>query len=530
MFKRFLNRIIRGHRGALGLGGNALGRTEAAARRGRTPASLISAFAAPVLASALLAGAACALPGQALAVEYKEACVGDKLVYSVEQQVNTYGKDAFVRYSTMTMTDALPEGLGYVSAKIYSEAGKCLASSDGETKTAGTFVYNRASRTLTFTFSSTYLKSGMQLKGEKYRLEVTTTIESIPSSGKYSNIAKTRITAPGIDRTLTSNKTVTKIKEPKIEQGKSVYNKTDVSGKTDGEGNLEAHQGDILHYTLTVDQTVKGAAQPATDLADEIPDGLELDASSVKVTGGSTGTVSVAGSTITVNTGRLVYGDRITVEYDCRLTGLGGRLTNTFGVDVPVDVPYRVLYYRDGESSPIYTDEEATSCTEVYKVNDEATKAATRSNCAGLDGWYLDEACTVKYDPAKNGVTNKDKELKLYARNKVTLAYAPTTASWFLQHPETDYYLDEAMTKRMTSQSQILPATETHWYGDTVKLATGAAIYFEDMGVRELPCSKGAYATAAGTGTLMTKATLKANATVYLAWSGIRYDGIYSGD
>ena len=458
---------------------------------------------------------------------YTEAGVGDKLVYSVTQQVNELGVNSFVRYTSMTMTDTLPSGLTYQSAKLYSEADVCLASSDGKTTTAGTFSYNSSTRLLTFTFSSSYLSSGMAYGGEKYRMEITTQIASIPSTNKFVNTGYTKINST----TLTSNKVTTPILTPALTQGKTVSNSSVKTQVKDSSGALEVHQGDVLHYTLTVDQTVKGAVQPNKALTDVIPSQLQLVSGSLKLSDGDTASVSSSGNTVTVNTGRLVYGDQIKVEYDCKVLSVSGEtMTNTFGTETEVKTPGPVNYFRDGESTAIYTDTTTTSLTNIYQINSAATEAATRSDCAGLDGWYLDPECTVKYDPAVNGQKAGENGFNLYAKNKVELTYAPTTNSYFVLHPERTYYLDSGLTKQMTSYAQVLPVKETHYYGDTVTFAPGAAVYYNDLGTRQIDPSKGAYRYADGSGNLLTSAKLTANATAYLLWGGSSYDGVYSSN
>ncbi len=454
---------------------------------------------------------------------YTEACVGDKLVYSVTQQVNELGVNSFVRYTSMTMTDTLPDGLTYVSAKLYSEKDVCLASSDGSTKTAGTFSYNSSTRLLTFTFSSSYLSSGMAYEGEKYRMEITTTIAEVPDSNKFENTGYTKINSA----TLTSNKVTTPIYEPALVQGKTVTNSSVSTQIKDSTGALEVHQGDVLHYVLTVDQTVEGAVQPSTSLTDEIPSQLELVSGSVKLTDGDTASVASSGNVITVTTGRLVYGDRIKVEYDCKvLTADSQTITNTFGKPTIVKNPGPVTYYADGEKC--YTDKTNTSLTNIYQIDPAAAEKATRDNCAGLDGWYLDPECTVKYDPAVNGQIPGEYGFNLYSRNKVTLNYAVTTNSYFKVHTDRVFYTDSSMTVKLTSDSQVLPASKTYWYGDVVTFESGAAVYYNDLGARRIDPAKGAYRYADGSGQLLTSAKLTANATAYLLWGGSTYDGVYS--
>lgn len=466
------------------------------------------------------------LPG----MEYTEACVGDKLVYSVTQQVNELGVNAFVRYQSMKITDTLPEGLNYVSAKLYSEKNVDLSSK-------GKVTYDQKTRLVTFQFSSSYLKSGMSLKGEKYRLEITTSIASIPSGNKFDNTGHTTIN----DTVLTSNKVTTPIYAPSLVQGKSVYNKS-TSRQTYVDGVLQATPGDVLHYTITVDQSAKGAVQPSTDLVDEIPDELKLDSGSVKLVSGNTASVATDGKSITVNTGRLVYGDQIKVEYDCVLgeSASGKEVRNAFGPVVPIVSPGPINYYRDGESSPVYVDKKS-SYSDVYQINPAATSAATRSDCAGLDGWYLDKECTVKYDPAVNGKPAGKDGFSLYAKNRVTVDWQPTDNSYFVLNPtgaNRAYYLDASERQAITlpaAANKLLPTREWHYYGDTVSFVTtaggsrGASVWYNDMGQRELPAEKGVYGDRSGTGTLVKSAKLVKNTTVYVLWRGLGYDGVYAG-
>lgn len=466
------------------------------------------------------------LPG----MEYTEACVGDKLVYSITQQVNELGVNAFVRYQSMKITDTLPEGLNYVSAKLYSEKNVDLTSK-------GKLTYDQKTRLVTFQFGSSYLKSGMSLKGEKYRLEITTSIASIPSGNKFDNTGYTTIN----DTVLTSNKVTTPIYAPNLVQGKSVYNKS-TSRQTYVDGVLQATPGDVLHYTITVDQSAKGAVQPSTDLVDEIPDELKLDSGSVKLVSGNTASVASDGKSITVNTGRLVYGDQIKVEYDCVLdeSASGKEVRNAFGPGVLIVSPGPINYYRDGESSPVYVDKKA-SYSDVYQINPAATSAATRSDCAGLDGWYLDKECTVKYEPAVNGKPAGKDGFSLYAKNRVTVDWQPTDNSYFVLNPtgaNRAYYLDASERQAITlpaAANKLLPTREWHYYGDTVSFVTtaggsrGASVWYNDMGQRELSAEKGVYGDRSGTGTLVKSAKLVKNTTVYVLWRGLGYDGVYAG-
>ena len=439
------------------------------------------------------------LPG----MEYPEAAVGDKLVYTVTQKVNKLGSDAFVRYRSMYIEDTVPDGLEYVSARLLNDHGVDL------TPSAGKLSYDESARKVRYDFSSEYLSEHMALSGESYTLEITTRISEVVASGEFRNVGHTSINGVVLD----SNEVVTPILEPNVVKTKKV-------------DSAEAYVGKRVHYTLTVSQSVKGAAAPADDYVDDVPAELALDASSVRWSGVEGAEVTVDGQRITVSPGRLQHGKTLTVEYDATVlpSAVGkDELKNVFAdVYVPVEISQPVTYYRDGEK--LYADYE-TSCSENYEVLDSVTAKAARPNCDGLDCWYLDEACTVKYDPAVNG--KKGGGFNLYSRNRVTLDYRATNTSYFLTH-DKDFFLDEALERPMSSSSQILPASELHWYGETVTFASGADVYYDDLGLRRLACSEGAYLYADASGEPVESATLTANSVAYLHWKGGGYDGVYS--
>lgn len=450
------------------------------------------------------------LPG----MEFTEAAVGDKLVYSVTQEVNDLGVNAFVRYEDMAMTDTLPEGLSYVSARMLNENGVDITNS------AGSLSYNESTREVKFTFSSNYLSNSMPLNGESYTLEITTIIDSIPDSGKYENTGFTFIN----DTQLTSNKVTTPIIPPSFT----------IDKKADKD---RYNLNDVITYTVNFTQTEDDAAAREVWLHDTIPDELNLVDGSIQVSGPDGLQYGVDGKKIWISLDRIAAGETISLTFQCSINeGSGGKtITNTaiggaFKVDQVQDstdifVTAPVKYFVDGESTPCYIDENVVAGP-VYQPLEEAVIAGTKPNCSGFEGWYLDPEYTIPYNPSTNGITTGG--FNLYGRNKVTLSYQPTNTSFFITHTNYDYYLNSSLTNSFTNNVQILPEKETHYYGDTITFQPGENLYYEDAGAtRTVSTTEGAYSNAQAQGNVLYNARLTSNATVYLHWVAGDYDGIY---
>lgn len=449
-------------------------------------------------------------------MEYTEAAIGDKIVYSITQEVNTLGVNAFVRYQEMNIHDTLPDGLNYISARLLNEAGVDI------TQSAGSMSYNSDTREVKFTFSSGYLANYMELNGESYTLEITAEIAEIPESQKFDNVGYTTIN----DTTLTSNKVTTPIKPSEL-----VVDKT--SDKT------QYAATDQVTFTINVTQKNTNAAVNDVVITDTIPDGFTYVSNSMKVTNSSglNVTSKFENNTFTINVDRMRVGDQVTLVFTCNIEEevKGADVTNTAqaygkGYEVvedttTVNILAPVHYYVDGSTQPVYVDESGQP-GQIYKVPDAATQAGTKTNCTRFDGWYLDKECTIPYDPNTNGIYGGG--FDLYGRNVVTLNYAPTNNSYFKQHPEKDYYLNESMTTAFTNNSQILPTSKEFYWGTTVTFEKGKSLWFKDMGqAREMVPSDGVFGNPSGTGTPQKTAVLTSDTTAYIEWQGATYDGVY---
>ena len=179
-----------------------------------------------------------------------------------------------------------------------------------------------------------------------------------------------------------------------------------------------------------------------------------------------------------------------------------------------------VSYYVDGESVPVHVDEVPVGA--ACAASSAAAAKATRSDCAGFDGWYVDEAYTQKYI---EGSAVPASGMALYGRNEVTLDYAPTDATQAL-FDRYACYADDALSI-LLSDGAPLPASQTLHYGDRVSVERGASIWFEDRGrVREAVCDSGAYTTSEAVGAPARTIKLTCNTVAYLRWRVPAYDGI----
>lgn len=111
---------------------------------------------------------------------------GDTINYTVTQRIGKFYVDTMTTYSSFSLTDTLPEGVTYKSAKVY----------DGNTDitSKGTLKYDVATRKVTFDMGATWLNNIENYSGQELEMRIATTVDK-PASAKenLSNTAKTYI-------------------------------------------------------------------------------------------------------------------------------------------------------------------------------------------------------------------------------------------------------------------------------------------------------------------------------------------------
>lgn len=89
---------------------------------------------------------------------------GDEIDYTITQKIGKFYVDTMTPYSSLVMTDRLPEGLSYQSAAIYDGSGRDITSQ-------GSLSYDESSRTVRFTMGASWLASIDNYSGTDIVLE-----------------------------------------------------------------------------------------------------------------------------------------------------------------------------------------------------------------------------------------------------------------------------------------------------------------------------------------------------------------------
>lgn len=121
---------------------------------------------------------------------------GDEIDYTITQKIGKFYVDTMTPYSSLVMTDRLPEGLSYQSAAIYDGSGRDITS-------RGNLSYDERSRTVSFTMGASWLASIDNYSGQTLCLKIETRVDPVESPLKtVKNYATTTIDK---DVKLTSN-------------------------------------------------------------------------------------------------------------------------------------------------------------------------------------------------------------------------------------------------------------------------------------------------------------------------------------
>ena len=112
---------------------------------------------------------------------------GDEIDYTITQKIGKFYVDTMTPYSSLVMTDRLPEGLSYQCAAIYDGSGRDITSQ-------GSLSYDESSRTVSFTMGASWLASIDNYSGQTLSMKITTRVDPVETPLKtVKNSAMTTI-------------------------------------------------------------------------------------------------------------------------------------------------------------------------------------------------------------------------------------------------------------------------------------------------------------------------------------------------
>lgn len=242
--------------------------------------------------------------------------LGDQVLYTIdftahEQGVNCRGG---YRYTNLDIIDVLPDEMRYVDG-----SGYLTDKSGTKIESAGRVIYqgdneNPTENTVRFEFYPDYLQT-MKMEGEHYLFSFKAELTEYPKSGKrldgnlyVRNSSYALINQKG---KLPSNNVDTLLVEPVLSVDKTA----------DG---YEYEVDDIITYTVVYKQTAKNAQARETVISDNLPEGIELIADSVRATGlKDLPKPDINENKWSYSFDKFNYGDTVTVTYQARACSHG---------------------------------------------------------------------------------------------------------------------------------------------------------------------------------------------------------------
>lgn len=199
-----------------------------------------------------------------------EVCsLGDPISYTVRQQVNNAGIDAWpgYRYGSMEFSDTLPIGLTYTegSFRVYDTNGEAVDSGTLEVSGDAT-----TGMVLHWTADEDWLASGLAMNGGELAFTFDTTATIAPPSGEYVNSAHTLIN----DADLITNEIVI---VPPDKKGTIQLKKSSALPSIDADNPCYSLEGASYGVYTTPDCTDANLICILTTHADGSSDAMELE-------------------------------------------------------------------------------------------------------------------------------------------------------------------------------------------------------------------------------------------------------------
>ncbi|MFC6176970.1 isopeptide-forming domain-containing fimbrial protein [Companilactobacillus huachuanensis] len=250
--------------------------------------------------------------------------VGDKLKFNLKMTNNGYG--AQWRYDKLV--DQLPAGLQVDSSTLR------LTDNSGTTQVLAPSDYDSTTNTIT-------IPPALSLTDDQHAtvtFEAQITNDALTSSGGENTITnKAEFTGLDVGNNETEQKTFDASVDIKVEPPDYSYTFTKLIKKhsdTDYTTSVDGKSGDIVDYQIlyTVNTTSKDSLQAGAIIDDDLPAGLELDTSSIKIWGPNDSD-DAGYNQSHINTGNIQAvgkGQRVKIEFSAKVTAsTAGKITNT---------------------------------------------------------------------------------------------------------------------------------------------------------------------------------------------------------
>ena len=229
------------------------------------------------------------LPAPTKTVDKTSAVKDDLLTWTVNQKVGTFYRDTFTTYGNYSMTDTIPEGVAYQSARVYKGAVDITSW--------GSLQYNESTRQLTFTMGAGRLPSGSFYNGETISMKITAkALKPDAERNTISNIGTTTISGYAQD----TNTVTTVICNPEIAITKKAEQAT-------------CQEGETVPFTVTVKQTTTNLTGKNVVITDSLPEGFTLSGEPLLT--GVEGRITVSGNTWTATIPELAYNQTATITF-----------------------------------------------------------------------------------------------------------------------------------------------------------------------------------------------------------------------
>lgn len=282
--------------------------------------------------------------------------IGDQLTFSLQAHNLGYKSS----WSGINVTDQLPAELKIDPAtlKLVDNAGKATALPASD--------YDAATRTISVKFP----KALADNESSAVTFEATIGDEANGQTITNSMTAKSSAESASSKVTIPVEKTTYLANLTKQVKNETTGDKT-YQAKTDG------HVGDILAYQLryTVDQNSEEALQSGT-LKDVLPEGLSLDAKSIKVTNSSNGQVQQPTALDKIQLATVPKGTNVTVDFKATITDkakLGTSIKNVAQLNGTTSVNQTAI--ADSSEADVDVKQPLTG-TVTFKYLDRATNQA----------------------------------------------------------------------------------------------------------------------------------------------------------